>query len=72
MIQSLIDGRKILFIFKTADSEELSQQLTVDDNIYKKVKQLGKLFEDHTQKVASENKKLHLTMESIKFHLSHP
>ena len=42
----MLQNKKLLFIFKTADFDELSNEVSVDDNIYKKVKSLSSSLEE--------------------------
>ena len=40
-------NQTMLLMFKSANSQDLDQQDTIDDNIYKKVKDLDKDFQIH-------------------------
>lgn len=55
----------ILFIFKSADTQDLSEQQTVDDNIYKKVKDLDRDFKVHRQQTQLSLKTIIKTLNNI-------
>ena len=50
-ISYMLEDRKILYIFKSVDSEDSSKEITVDDNIYKMVKSLTKSFEEFRSEI---------------------
>ena len=53
--RSLLTNRKMLCIMKTADSLEEADQVTVDDNIYKIVKNFSRNFKEFRTNYSKEN-----------------
>ena len=67
--RSLLANRRKLYIFKTVDFDEDSEEVTIDDNIYKKVKNLSKSFEDFRAIYLRGQRKTDTTLELIKMSL---
>ena len=67
-LSSMLEDRKILYIFKTVDSEDSSKEISVDDNIYKKVKSLTKSVEDLRSQIDDNKKTLEAFQSKSKNH----
>ena len=64
--RSLLSNRRKLYIFKTVDFDEDSEEVTIDDNIYKKVEYLSKNFEDSREMNLKWQRKTDTALELIK------
>lgn len=68
-IKSLLLSKRILYVFKTVNYDDSSQDLTVDDNIYKKVKDLTRVVEKFQNQSNSRFHQLQEFMDFVKLNL---
>lgn len=69
-IKGLLSARKILYIFKTVNYEDSSKEITIDDNIYKKVKMLTHSFDKFKSDMDKHVVEQREFMRYMKYHIS--